>query len=123
MVKNEELEAARIRAYRQARVFEPSMDGYYGAMATYTAAFGKPDGEIGVMLPDGSERQPWELGRRSSSIVEKVNKVKARIAACHQEIAAIEEDIASALQMLESATAVDAVDPSGRSEGTPTTRV
>lgn len=35
-----ELEAARIRAYRQARIFEPSIDGYNAAMSVYEAAFG-----------------------------------------------------------------------------------
>lgn len=37
------IEERRIAAYRQARVFEPSMDGYAGAMAVYHAAF--PDGD------------------------------------------------------------------------------
>lgn len=36
-----EREDARLRAYRMTRIFEPSMDGYNGAVATYEAAFGK----------------------------------------------------------------------------------
>ncbi len=49
-----EREASRLRAYRQARIFEPSMDGYTGAMATYEAAFGQHDGEPQIMAPEAS---------------------------------------------------------------------
>jgi len=39
-----EIEAIRLRAYRQARIFEPSMEGYGAAMSVYHAAF--PDALI-----------------------------------------------------------------------------
>lgn len=55
------LRDAELAAYRQARVFEPSMEGYHAAMSVYAAAFGKPDGEASVVLPDGTSKQPWEL--------------------------------------------------------------
>lgn len=59
----EEFEAARIRAYRQARIFEPSAEAYHAAMSVYAAAFGPPDGEPTVVFPDGSTKQGWELDK------------------------------------------------------------
>lgn len=56
-----EQESARVRAYRQARIYEPNMDMYNAAMATYAAAFGKPDGEPEIVMPDGTTKQPWEV--------------------------------------------------------------
>lgn len=35
-----DMEAARLRAYRAMRLFEPSMEGYNAAVAVYEAAFG-----------------------------------------------------------------------------------
>jgi len=54
-------EAAKLAAYRQARIFEPNMDTYDAAMAVYAAAFGRPDGEPEIVMADGSTKQPWEL--------------------------------------------------------------
>lgn len=62
------LEERRVAAYRQARIFEPNMDCYHAAMAVYAAAFGKPDGEPTVILPDGSERQGWEIAHTVAPI-------------------------------------------------------
>ena len=47
------IEAARIRAYRQARIFEPSMEGYNAAMSVYVAAFGKHPGEVEIVFTQG----------------------------------------------------------------------
>jgi hypothetical protein len=57
-------EAAKLRAYRQARIWEPNMDAYHGAMSVYDAAFGNPEGEPSVVLPDGRTAQPHELATR-----------------------------------------------------------
>lgn len=57
----EQWEAAKLRAYRQARIFEPNREAYHAAMAVYAAAFGKPDGEPEIVMPDGTTKQPWEL--------------------------------------------------------------
>lgn len=47
------IETARVAAYRAARVFEPSLEGYGAAMAVYIAAFGEPGGDGAVLIPDG----------------------------------------------------------------------
>lgn len=61
-------DAARLRAYRQARLYEPNMDMYHAAMATYAAAFGKPDGEPEIVMPDGTTKQPWELTTTTTGV-------------------------------------------------------
>lgn len=64
-----DVEQMRVKAYRQARVFEPNMESYHAAMAVYSAAFGKPEGEVGVVTPDGV-KQSWELGSISVEHIE-----------------------------------------------------
>jgi len=54
-------ETARVRSYRTARIFEPSADGWAGAMAVHTETFGPAEGEAAVVLPDGTSVQEWEL--------------------------------------------------------------
>lgn len=54
------LEAARLRAYRQARVWEPNMDCYSAAMSVYAAAFGGHRGEAAVIV-HGERLEPWQL--------------------------------------------------------------
>lgn len=86
-------ERARVACYRQARVFEPSMDGYHAAMTTYAAAFGKPKGEVTVLLGDITA-QGWEL-----DATPEIERQKKRADAAEAEITRL----AAQLQQLEQA--------------------
>lgn len=105
-------EKARIRAYRQARIFEPSMDGYHAAMSTYTAAFGPPDGEITVVLPDGSTRQGWELDGSSLLL-----KFEARAEAAEQARAALQAALQSLLSEPYGCSLCDSGKPRNEKKG------
>jgi hypothetical protein len=56
--KKMDMEQRRIAAYRMARIFEPSMDGYAAGMAVYNAAFPEAgiDGAAAVHISDLTAR-------------------------------------------------------------------